>query len=447
MIKNKRIFIQILSAVIVGSSIIFSIGGMRAYADIKGSFSVLSLNVAGLPEGLSSSDPKENTLQMSPLLNDYDLVSVQEDFAYHDDLIKYDNHKFKTESSGNVPIGDGMNFMSHFSLQDIGRYTWNKRYGFISNGADAMTPKGILYSSMEIAPGYYIDIYDIHADAGDDEGSYEARRDNMNQLANMIKERSQGKAVIVIGDTNSRYTRSEDNFEEAIVKTCGLKDPWIQIIRNGNVPQNGDALIDKQNPNSGDNEVVDKIFYRSGENIDLSVEDYNLLADKFIDSKGNQLSDHYPITADFSYNLKDNIKMSETYGGDGGYGFSFIEEAKDTLPSQVSIKCGNRVDNISFKYNDKSISAGGNGGTLKTLDLNENEYIKSIEVSKAKKGNSGTYRISYIKITTNLGNILEGGTKGITIKLEAPQGYAVSGLYGKAENEVDKIGTIYTKLS
>ena len=56
-------------------------------AENNNTFSVLSLNVAGLPAILSSSDPAENTVQMSPLLNNYDIVSVQEDFAYHDDLI------------------------------------------------------------------------------------------------------------------------------------------------------------------------------------------------------------------------------------------------------------------------------------------------------------------------------------------------------------------------
>ena len=56
-------------------------------AENNNTFSVLSLNVAGLPAILSSSDPAENTVQMSPLLNNYDIVSVQEDFSYHNDLI------------------------------------------------------------------------------------------------------------------------------------------------------------------------------------------------------------------------------------------------------------------------------------------------------------------------------------------------------------------------
>lgn len=409
----------------------------------NGTFNVLSLNVAGLPEGLSSSNPKENTLQMSNKLNNYDLVSVQEDFAYHKDLIKYDNHPYKTEHSGNVPLGDGMNFMSNFPLCNTTRCKWNKTHGFITDGADQMTPKGILYSSMEIQPGYFIDIYDLHADADCDDESYAARQDNMRQLASLIEERSTGKAVIVIGDTNSRYTRAQDNFEEAVVNKCGLTDAWIQLVRNGDVPADGDALMNADNPNSADNEVVDKIWYRSGENIDLEATDYNLLATEFTDADGNQLSDHHPITASFKYTLDDDLQMSDTYGGGGGTGFSFINEMNDSFPTKIAIKAGTRLDSVSFTYNTNTAAAGGNGGDSSQLALADGEYITSMELSKSKKNTLGTYRISYVKFTTNLGHVLEGGTKGETTTFTAPDGYGIAGLYGCADNEIDRLGAIY----
>ena len=48
-------------------------------APLKGSFSLLTYNVAGLPEGLSSSRPSVNMALISKLLNRYDLALVQED--------------------------------------------------------------------------------------------------------------------------------------------------------------------------------------------------------------------------------------------------------------------------------------------------------------------------------------------------------------------------------
>lgn len=409
-------------------------------------FTVLSLNVAGLPAIISSSDPAKNTKQMSALLNKYDIVSVQEDFAYHKDLISQVTElPYQTEHSGNVPIGDGMNILSRFPMYLETRYKWEDSHGFITDGADQMTPKGILYTSIEIEPGYFIDVYNLHTDADCDEGSLAARRSNMNQLARLIQERSVGHAVIVIGDTNSRYTRAEDNFEAAVLETCGLRDPWVDLKCNGVAPADGEALFDYDNPNSAGHEVVDKIWYRSGKNVELEAIFYALLDTEFTDAEGNQLSDHYPITATFSYTLNETIKTSDTYGGGGGTGFTFLEEMDGTLPSSVAISAGTRLDSVSMTYGDTVAFAGGNGGTRQEYTFEEGEYITSMTVSKAKKSVFGTYRVSYIRLETNFGTVIEGGTykSGDSMTFTAPEGYAIAGFQGHAEEEIDRLGCIY----
>ena len=58
----------------------------------QGEFLALTYNVAGLPEPLSGSQPSVNIPQISPLLNSYDLVLVQEDFWYHNELKAQINH-------------------------------------------------------------------------------------------------------------------------------------------------------------------------------------------------------------------------------------------------------------------------------------------------------------------------------------------------------------------
>lgn len=435
-----------VTAILLAAGLLTGAGGTQsstASAQSEKTFRVLSLNVAGLPGIISSSNPAKNTKLMSPLLNNYDLVSVQEDFNYHSDLISKVTLPYLTPHSGVVPFGDGMNFMTRFPLYETTRYKWKDSHGFITDGADQMTPKGILYSSIEIEPGYFIDIYDIHTDAGDDEESYAARRSNMNQLADLIKERSVGKAVIVIGDTNSRYTRSADNFETAVLAPCGLSDPWIDLIRGGAVPADGEALMDTTQRNGPYNEVVDKIWYRSGTNVRLEAIHYALLETEFTDADGNQLSDHYPITATFSYQVSPAIQTSETYGGGGGSGYSFIEEMNGQFPEKIAIRSGNRLDRVEFTYPSGTAAVGGTGGDLKELSLADGEYIVKMEVSKAKKSLFGTYRISYIKLTTNLGNTLEGGTKGDIYTFAAPAGYAIAGVHGFCADEIDRIGAIY----
>ncbi len=412
----------------------------------ENTFSVLSINVAGLPAILSSGNPSENTVKISALLDNYDIVSVQEDFAYHKKLVSEINELvYQTEHSGNVPLGDGMNIFSRYPIYEETRYEWEDRHGLISDGADQLTPKGILYTTIEIEPGYFIDVYDIHADADCDEESLAARRSNMIQLATLIQERSAGRAVIVIGDTNSRYTRAEDNFETAVLEACGLTDPWVELKRNGEAPADGDALFNWDDVNSGTHEVVDKIWYRSGAGVELTALSYDLLATEFTDDNGDQLSDHYPITATFSYKLNEKIQYSDTFGGGSGTAFSFVEDMDYRLPDSVTISTGTRVDSVSMTYGDTVAFAGGTGGTAQTYTFEEGEYIVSMTLSKVKKSTFGTYRVSYVKLVTNLGNVIEGGTykSSKSTTYTAPDGYAIAGFHGHYGDELDRLGAIY----
>ena len=70
-----------------------------------GTFSVLSYNVAGLPEGLSSGNPKANTPIIGQRIRPYDIVHVQEDFNHHASLYANNTHPFRTPTSGGVPFG------------------------------------------------------------------------------------------------------------------------------------------------------------------------------------------------------------------------------------------------------------------------------------------------------------------------------------------------------
>ena len=184
----------------------------RRLEDMEGSFNILSYNVGGLPEIISSSKPSKYTKQISPKLNDYDIINVQEDFGYNDDLTSQLKLPFRTKFTGNVPFGNGLMTFSKFPLYMTSNEKWKDTHGFIEDGADEMIPKGFCYSSVEIKPGYFIDIYNIHTDADTDEQSMAARRSNMAQLSEYINNNSAGKAVIVFGDTNSRYTRKGDDF-------------------------------------------------------------------------------------------------------------------------------------------------------------------------------------------------------------------------------------------
>ncbi|ORX53019.1 hypothetical protein BCR36DRAFT_582417 [Piromyces finnis] len=414
----------------------------------NGSFNILSYNVGGLPAILSSSSPAEYTYQISPKLNDYDIVNVQEDFAYNKELTSKIQFPYRTEFSGNVPIGDGLMTFSRFPLCVTTRVAWKDTHGFITNGADQMIPKGFLYSSIEIEQGYFIDIYNLHTDADIDEGSLAARRSNMAQLAEYIKTRSAGKAVIVFGDTNSRYTREGDDLEEVLLKPCNLKDAWVQNIMGGVAPTKGNSLMVDQLGEKG--EVVDKIWFRSGKNIEINAATFKLLLTEFTDRQGRQLSDHYPITSRIDYKLINIFQTTDTYGGSGGQGFSFLDKINENrLPISVTIASGDRIDRVGFTYEGTgSVFTGGRGGNEKTYYFKEGEYITSMTVCKATKSLTSSNRVSYLRLITNFGTEISGGrynSKNV-MNFYPPQGYAITGFIGSAKDEIDRIGCIYQKL-
>src|SRR5438477_13068246 len=88
--------------------------GTAAHAAGSGTFSVLTYNVAGLPEGLSSAPtPRQSsTTAIGQRLAPYDIVHVQEDFNYHAYLYAADAHPYRTPTSGGAGIGSGLNTLS-----------------------------------------------------------------------------------------------------------------------------------------------------------------------------------------------------------------------------------------------------------------------------------------------------------------------------------------------
>ncbi|SEL86272.1 jacalin-like lectin [Paenibacillus sp. OK003] len=442
----KRGAALLLSALVTFSSLpLFSSTVSAAAGEtVTGSFNILSYNVGGLPDLVSSSNPGEYTVQISPKLNDYDIVNVQEDFNYHQDLISQVTLSYLTKTSGVAGFGSGLNSLSRYAFRDLKRITWDKRSGIFDNGSDELTPKGFTAATYEIAPQVKVDVYNLHADAGSDDKSLEARRDNIKQLSNYIKEHSDGNAVIVFGDTNTRYTRAADNIE-LLMSENGLRDPWIDLIRGGNIPADGEALMDTTNLNGPNYEIVDKILYRGSKALSLNAASYRLEDQTFVDPNGKQLSDHYPITAEFVYSTSAQYELSSTIGGSGGTGFNDLNHIPDARPASVVLNSGNRVDGISTLYKDGTDLTHGGKSNTATLNLADGEYLTQATIGQGTR--NGDKRIFYVELSTNLGNKIAGGQKtSEQIILNAPAGWYIAGFYGRADQEIDQLGVIYKRV-
>jgi hypothetical protein len=248
----------------------------------SGSFSIMTYNVAGLPEGISSSHPMRFTPLISPKLNPYDLVVVQEDFCYHDDLIADDEHPYVSDPEydpgcsilvgENRDIGDGLNRFSIFPFSDFERSDWSVCNGTFDCASDCLTEKGFSVATHELAPGVMVDVYNLHMEAGSCPADIENRSTQSDQLIAAIATHSAGRAVIVAGDTNSRLAR--DSGLQRLFDEAGLVDSCLAV-------------------DCGD-EHIDRVMLRSSDTVSLEVESWSLPSE-FVDDMGNDLSDHVPV--------------------------------------------------------------------------------------------------------------------------------------------------------
>ena len=309
----------------------------------KKTFTAACLNVDGLPPSvkaagivnvkLNEEGPQETgTLQMSKLVSQkgWDFFGVSENFNYNDQLMSeikgvYSSGTYRGAIPSNVTNvvpylagnkwfdTDGLNLLwrSNISVSDEAWYLWNKRNGITSDGADQLIAKGFRYYTVRIAAGLEVDVYILHMDAETTAADNEAREIQMTQLVDMILASDNKRPIIIMGDTNCRYTR--DNLKGLMFDRINaderfdIHDPWIDFPRGGVMPDLGAGSIMVPGHFDGTNheafqtgEVVDKIFYINNTNASAKLTAKSYLHDTdFTWPDGSEISDHYPIVIEF----------------------------------------------------------------------------------------------------------------------------------------------------
>ena len=305
-----KAFKKILSFALV-LMLMLSLCAGFASADGAKEIKLLSYNVAGLPSiqgiiGMQNVNVPDNQYRLGKQLNTlgYDIIAVQEDFGYHCILSRgLTNYPYKTVHSGGIPGGDGMNIFSKYPIYNAKRTPWDMTYGVINDGADELTPKGILYSLIDLGDGLYIDLYVIHADAFDGEGSRAARNDNFRQLAEMIAAKGTARPVIVTGDFNTTSHLDQGaEFTRILISEAGFKDAWTELYNGGDyVDYSSHAATGT--PYWGNWDSVEKVLYRDGGGIHVEAADFEY---KSFTNKDVSISDHNAASATLRFTKTDD---------------------------------------------------------------------------------------------------------------------------------------------
>jgi hypothetical protein len=420
-----------------------SLAGAPAMA-ADGTFSTLTYNVAGLPQGLSSAagNRAAATALISCFVKQFDFVNVQEDFNYHAALYdSCDDHPYRSPTSGGVVFGSGLNSLSRFPYMDWERVRWNA-----CNGVDCLTPKGFTMARTRLAEGVYVDIYNLHTQAQTTDADLSARRKNLQQLLGYIESNSAGNAVIVMGDTNTRYTRTGDNIAQFL--RHGFNDVWISRLRNGSVPAAGEpALVCDPAVTSPDCEVVDKVMLRDNGFVGLRAIDYRIAMDA-VDGNGVDLSDHRGIAAGWHFSTAGNRQLSDPFGGPHGTAFNDVSLLPaDPVVRDLKIRTGTRVDRVeTVLANGYPFGHGGSGGDEQTLTLASGEYLTTAHLCAGQYNNHT--RIFFARFQTSDGRSLAGGTPtSDCVTYTAPSGWQIVAFHGRSGDEIDKLGLVYAPVT
>ncbi len=282
--------------------------GFTARAVSKtGTLTFVAYNVSGIPlvgdfQGTAFTTTRGRAQRIGALLNGTgaDLIGTEEDFNGHKYLAaEMTDYPYRSYTSGGLAQGQGLNLFSVHKLYNVHREKWNAEYGTLSGSMDAISNKGFIYALMELEPGVYVNVINVHMDAGYDLLSVKARANNFKQLAAYINENlNDGRALIVQGDFNFKFKRElKDDMVNNLLVPTGLTDVWAEL-ENGGLTDIADPAFNKNAP--GDD--LDRILYRSGEYLLLTP--VSKTSPELTGPNGEMYTDHSPMQTVFSYTVR-----------------------------------------------------------------------------------------------------------------------------------------------
>ncbi|MCJ1402083.1 hypothetical protein MMC11_005302 [Xylographa trunciseda] len=162
---------------------------------------ILLWNTWLLPSLLTDRRSHARALAISPLLNAYDIVVLNEAFAYKKTLLSHTTHPHRyhpPRPTGRV-VDSGLLFLSRHAIVDAG---W-ERYERVA-GVDRFAAKGIGFIAVQV-DGWEgrLRVFGTHMQAGASSGVQVARRAQAEQAGAFVKrERGQADVVVLSGDFN-----------------------------------------------------------------------------------------------------------------------------------------------------------------------------------------------------------------------------------------------------
>ena len=240
---------------------------------------------------VNSDGRSDMTERISEYCDGADIVAVQEDFNYHDDLLSHLQAYQTGRHGGEVTLrglfsrvewrslfplprlkADGLCLLvkpSRVEILQEETVGWRKSCGYFGHANDALTHKGFRYYQVSIDGTVLVDVYNVHMDAdfgGDNRKDYQTRYEQVKQLTEYIADRAHQQPVIIMGDTNA-----DSFFMDALLDVPGYTVTEARTDRDS----------------------IDRIYL-----LNTWTSQWRMaVMDSWQDMEAGKLSDHYPTVA------------------------------------------------------------------------------------------------------------------------------------------------------
>ena len=150
----------------------------------SGTLDVLTYNIHALPSAVTGDDTPSRITQIAPLLRDFDLIGIQEDWMDEVHSILVEGAALPYTDRCNIPLDDekvygaGLSFLGKSPIISAQHIYYESCFGFLDNASDCFASKGLQLVELDV-DGHIVHFYNTHLEAGNDSEDQEVRAQQM----------------------------------------------------------------------------------------------------------------------------------------------------------------------------------------------------------------------------------------------------------------------------
>lgn len=260
-------------------------------------FSVMTYNIQTRPW---LDDAREKLPLISPLLNGFDVVAIQECFQRHDLLwagANYPNKAYFGAYSRPWKLANsGLSMMAGLPVKEVVA----EHYEDTGELQNRVASKGIQLMRV-VVNGLPVDVYNTHMEAGDRPEAQEARSGQARQVVRFVNAQSPpDHSVIITGDFNMAPVRPGKVWDASARGHYSSEADMTSRAASFEIMREGLALSDADDVLCGPvKEDIERFLYRPGAGHVLEPVEVTCDSTTYRRSDGSQLSDGCPKIARF----------------------------------------------------------------------------------------------------------------------------------------------------